>query len=170
MRRLRACILGGIGFGILLGACVVVTASVPIPTAEAWAQISPTLAQAPFVRLRYQLLVNDGTREIPIVGDFPAYRTDEVPGAAATLAGSRILSPLSGSQVAGELELKAEVVNRQQEPVKVGWYASAGEIENRRAAGSTWTLPGAGRYTLVFTVRGKNSRSGEIAFSEVQIP
>jgi hypothetical protein len=149
---------------------VVVTASVAIPSAAEWALISPALAEAPFIRLRYRLLVNDGIREIPIVGDFPAYRTDDVPGAAATLSGSRIVTPTSGSQVGGELDVEAQIVNTQQEPVKLGWYASAGEIENRRAATSTWKLPGPGRYTLVFTVRGKTSRSGEIAFSEVQVP
>jgi hypothetical protein len=124
-----------------------------------------------FVRLRYTLVVSDGTRELPLAGDFVVYRDASFPGAGTHLFGSTIDAPAADEAVTStKLTIASTLNNPQDEPVKIGWYVSAGEIKNRRAASTEWELPGSGEYTLIFTVRGKESRNGDIQIRRVTLP
>ena len=149
---------------------IVVHSEVQLPTAEVLTKFIPETAARDFVRFRYQISVSDGTRNIPVTGDFPAYRAATVPGADWNVYSSAIVSPASGSETGLTVDVNAEVVNPQNEAIKIAWFTSQGEIKNRRASETEWKLPGAGAYTLVFTVRGKQSRTATLGFRTITAP
>lgn len=148
-----------------------IEARTQLPSVAVIDAVWPAFATEGFVRLRYTLVVSDGSRELPLAGDFVVYRDANVAGAARNLFGSTIDQPAAGVDIGDKkLDISSTLRNEQDEDVKIGWYVSAGEIKNRRAAVTEWELPGSGRYTLVFTVRGKESRNGDIQIREVNMP
>lgn len=149
---------------------IIVRTSVQLPATAALEGLDPAVAAVDFLRFRYSLQVEAEGRVIPISGDFPAYRNAVVAGATANLFSSAIIEPTAGSEVGTKLNVKSEVVNPQNEAIRIGWFVSEGEIKNRRAAETEWELPGPGQYTLVFTVRGKQTRNGTIEFRSVTVP
>ncbi len=149
---------------------IIVRAEVQLPTTEVLLRYVPAAASRDFVRFRYSMSISDGTRTIPVEGDFPAYRDRTVTGADWNLLASGIVAPVSGADTGLTVDIKSEIVNPQDEAIKIAWFASDGEIKNRRASDTEWKLPGAGQYTLVFTVRGKKSRSGTLGFRTINAP
>ena len=150
---------------------ITIAATAAIPTADELTALAPSFAASGIVRLRYTLLVSDGLRELPVAGDFVVYRDNAVETAAWSLFGSSIDSPALAQVLSDKkLTISSTLQNQQDEPIKIGWYVSAGEIKNRRASESEWELPGSGSYTLVFTIRGKESRNGDIQIREVVVP
>ncbi len=150
---------------------ITIVATAPIPSAEQLTALAPTVATLGVVRLRYTLIVSDGNREVPLAGDFLVYRDNEVESAKTNLFGSSIDAPLANQDLSDKkLSIASTLQNEQDEPVKIGWYVSAGEIKNRRASATEWELPGSGSYTLIFTIRGKESRNGDIQIREVVLP
>ncbi len=150
---------------------VTINARANLPTAAEITALWPEFPNIGFVRLRYTLVASDGTRELPLAGDFIVYRDGAVSGASQNLFGSTIDTPLANENVSGtKLTVSSTLKNTQDEPVKIGWYVSAGEIKNRRAASTEWELPGSGEYTLIFTIRGKESRNGDIQIRRVTLP
>jgi hypothetical protein len=150
---------------------VTIDATAALPTAQDLAAQWPTFDTQGFARLRYTLVVSDGSRELPVAGDFVVYRDNTVPFMNQNLFGSTIDLPLPGELVADKkVKIASTLQNPQGEPVKIGWYVSEGEVTNRRASRTEWELPGSGDYTLVFTVRGKESRNGDIQIRTVSMP
>gem|GEM_PF-3532227 len=150
---------------------ITIAATAPIPSADQLTALAPTFATLGVVRLRYTLIVSDGVRELPLAGDFVVYRDNAAGSAQTSLFGSSIDAPLANQDVSDKkLTISSTLQNVQDEPVKIGWYVSAGEIKNRRASETEWELPGSGSYTLVFTIRGKESRNGDIQIREVALP
>ncbi len=150
---------------------ITIEATAPLPTAAELTALAPTFATTGVVRLRYTLVVSDGERELPLAGDFVVYRDNAVQSSQWSLFGSSIDSPAAKQNVSDKkLTISSTLKNVQDEPVKLGWYVSGGEIKNRRASETEWELPGAGSYTLVFTIRGKESRNGDIQIREVVLP
>ncbi|MDQ3234423.1 MAG: hypothetical protein M3Q07_21685 [Pseudobdellovibrionaceae bacterium] len=150
---------------------VTIEAQANLPTTVELSAAWPAFATDGFVRLRYTLVVTDGTRELPLAGDFVVYRDTGVAGATEHLFGSSIDYPVANENVSEtKLTISSSLQNTQGEPVKIGWYVSAGEIKNRRAATTEWELPGSGDYTLIFTVRGKESRNGDLQIRKVTLP
>ncbi|WP_141732157.1 hypothetical protein [Oligoflexus tunisiensis] len=150
---------------------VTIDATASLPTAQELSTPLSTFDKEGFVRLRYTLVVSDGSRELPVVGDFIVYRDNTVPGASENLFGSTLDLPLPNEPVTDKVvKIASTLQNPQDEPVKIGWYVSEGEIKNRRAANTEWELPGSGDYTLIFTVRGKESRNGDIQIRSVSMP
>ncbi len=141
-----------------------------IPDQASLTAVSPALKDAELVRFRYGLKLSAGDRSLPLYGDFPVYASTDVTGANWSLRGSRILTPEEGAAVGSKVDLNAELDNPQAEPIKIGWYVSAGELKNRRSLSTEWTLPGAGTYTAILTVRGKQSRSTQLALRQVTVP
>lgn len=150
---------------------VTIEALATLPTAAELTALWSEFPNVGFVRLRYTLVASDGTRELPLAGDFIVYRDAAFPGANQTLFGSTIDTPVADEPVSGtKVTISSTLKNTQDEPVKIGWYVSAGEIKNRRAASTEWELPGSGEYTLIFTIRGKESRNGDIQIRRVTLP
>lgn len=150
---------------------VTIDARATLPTAAELTALWSAFPSVGFVRLRYTLVASDGTRDLPLAGDFIVYRDAAFPGANQNLFGSSIDTPLANENVsATKLTVSSSLSNPQDEPVKIGWYVSAGEIKNRRAASTEWELPGSGEYTLIFTIRGKESRNGDIQIRRVNLP
>jgi len=150
---------------------VTITARANLPSAVELSTLWPAFNTEGFARLRYTLVVSDGTRDLPLAGDFVVYRDTTVAGANQSLFGSSIDYPVANENVSDtKLTIASTLSNAQDEPVKIGWYVSAGEIKNRRASTTEWELPGSGDYTLIFTVRGKESRNGDIQIRRVTLP
>lgn len=135
--------------------------------ADYWAQYPGVT----FARLRYTLIVSDGTRELPLAGDFVVFRDGNALGARDNLFGSSIDSPAADEPVTDKkVTISSTLQFPEDENIKIGWYASAGEIKNRRASSTEWELPGSGEYTLILTVRGKEARNGDIQIRRVVMP
>lgn len=150
---------------------VIITARASLPSAGELGALWPLFNTEGFVRLRYTMVASDGTRELALAGDFVVYRDATVDGASQSLFGSAIDYPLANEKVSDtKLTIASTLSNAQDEPVKIGWYVSAGEIKNRRASTTEWELPGSGDYTLILTVRGKESRNGDIQIRRVSLP
>jgi hypothetical protein len=150
---------------------VTIEAGATLPTAEELTALWEDFPSVGFVRLRYTLVVSDGTRELPLAGDFVVYRDAAFPGAKDNLFGSTIDAPAAGETVSDKkVTISSTLRNPQDEDVKIGWYVSAGEVKNRRAVTTEWELPGSGEYTLIFTVRGKEARNGDIQIRRVTMP
>lgn len=150
---------------------ITIAARVAVPSAASLTQLWPAFASEGLVRLRYTMVVSDGTRNLPIAGDFVVYRDKTVESSQWTLYGSSIDSPAAGEAPTDpKLTIASTLQNSQNEPIKIAWFVSDGEIKNRRASSTEWKLPGAGSYTLVFTIRGKDSRNGDIQIRQVTLP
>ncbi len=148
----------------------VVHATVKVPTLAELQSIDPALAELPFLRFQYELLIEGAERSLPISGDFLAYRDASVPEAAWNFQGSSIVQPASTSPGGTTIDIEAAIKNEQNEPLRVAWFVSDGKIKNRRASSTEWEAPGAGDYTLIFTVRGKQSRSATLLIKTVTVP
>lgn len=112
-------------------------------------------------QVRYGFRVTDTSdgEDEKIIGNFLVY-----PQGAPELAWEHPKVSVTNLADAGKLAADSEVavtaalVNPNTEELTVGWFASGGEIANRRAKETTWKTPGAGPQTLLVTVRGKKSR------------
>lgn len=150
---------------------VTIQAQATVPTAEELSEDGKLSLELGFLRLRYTLIVSDGSRELPVAGDFLVYRDLNIAGAKDNLFGSTIVAPAADEPVTDKkLTISSALRNPRDEDVKIGWFVSAGEIKNRRAATTEWELPGSGEYTLIFTVRGKEERNGDIQIRRVVMP
>lgn len=150
---------------------VTIEAEGTTPTAEDLADYWKNYPGVDLVRLRYTLIVSDGTRELPLAGDFVVYRDANTPGATDNLFGSTIDTPAADQPVTDKkVTISSTLQLPEDEDIKIGWYASAGEIKNRRASSTEWELPGPGEYTLILTVRGKEARNGDIQIRRVTMP
>lgn len=126
----------------------------------------PLLPSTELVKFRYALVGNDGQRSVRVEGDFPAYPSAESEGANWTVANADILAPTEGA-VPSKLDLLATVENPQNEAVKLAWFVSGGELNNRRDSSAEWKLDHPGEYTVILTVRGQKSRTGALRFRRV---
>ncbi len=146
------------------------TAVARLPSQTNLGALDPSLAEAQLLRFRYGFLLSDGQRTVPVTGDFPAYSGADIPGAQWNVLGSTISSPEDQAETGQTVTLEADLANPQGEAIKVGWYVSAGELKNRRAESTEWTLPGSGTYTAIMTVRGKQSRTAQLAVRTIKAP
>jgi hypothetical protein len=106
-------------------------------------------------RVRYGIkLATDGEEE-KIVGDYLVFPegADELSWTNPTLD---VTSPTEGGTTDGTVDLEVNIVDNNDEPIRVGWFASDGEIKNRLAAVTEWE-PGSGNQTIIATARGRKS-------------
>ena len=110
-------------------------------------------------QVNYGFKVNAGGEEELVTGTYMAYApgSPELTWTAPTV---EIIAPAANATIAAEKRatLSATVANANAEELKLGWFATGGEIQNRRAKETIWTTPVAGLHTLILTVRGKKSR------------
>jgi hypothetical protein len=71
-----------------------------------------------------------------------------------------IADPLSNATVStsGKIDLNATITNPQNEGVVVGWFVTDGDVDNRRASSTQWSLTHTGTETVAATVHGVTSR------------
>ena len=112
------------------------------------------------VQVRYGLEVSTDDDVEYVVGNFLVY-----PEGATELGWQNptinLDLPTDGAEVAAdtEIDIEASYTEQNDEKVKFGWFATDGEIGNRRSLKTKWKTPaGAGTYQLIITARGKKSR------------
>jgi hypothetical protein len=111
------------------------------------------------LRVRYGFLVQSGSEEEKVVGDVVMLAPGE-PELSWSAPTAQIENPADGATIPnGDFELNANVSNPNQESIKLGWYVSSGEIDNRRAKAASWKEFASGPQTIILTVRGKKSRT-----------
>lgn len=136
-----------------------VKAKVTVPTlalATAAHAISPGNSGG---QVNYGFKIDAGSEQELVTGTFMAYAAG-APELALTAPTVAIVEPVADAKLAKEVkgDLKATVVNASNEGIKLGWFTSGGEIQNRRAKETIWTRPPAGPQTVILTIRGKASR------------
>lgn len=103
--------------------------------------------------------------EKDINGSFLVYTSPDAPTYTWNFDDASIELPESNSSKSlseDSVSIRANSGNTQNEPVKIAWFTSVGEILNRRSVETTWKPNEGGAHSLIFTVRGKNSRMAAI--------
>lgn len=110
--------------------------------------------------------------EKEITGSFLVYTSADAPTYNWNFDDAGIELPESDSSKALSTEsvsIKASSGNTQNEPVKIAWFTSIGEILNRRSVETTWKPNEAGEHSLIFTIRGKSSKMSAIRSVSVSL-
>lgn len=119
----------------------------------------------PFARLRYGIRLVSGSESENVVGNSLIY-----PAGSAELA--RVAPTVAITKpalvdVSGTEDLEGAVTDSAEENMRIGWFASDGEIKNRRAKITEWATPSAGPATLILTARGM--KTGAFAFQVMDV-
>jgi hypothetical protein len=129
-------------------------ATLLVPGAESL----PALASLPRAQVRYGFVVKSDTDTETIVGNFVVAKPDgeelawQVPTiSVATPETDGVLDPTS-------MDLEARINNVNDEPLKMGWFVTSGEVSNRRALTTTWKEYDKKDQSIIATVHGKWSR------------
>jgi hypothetical protein len=120
-------------------------------------------------RIRYRLRMNAGDQEEVIVGDVLAARPD-APELAWQPPTLEIIKPQPGGKVGDDIDLEAKLSKTIDEPTKIGWFVSSGEVKNRRASSTKWEDIDSGPQTLIVTARGSKSRAFAFKVVDVNTP
>lgn len=120
-------------------------------------------------QVRYGFILKANDEEEKIVGNFLVY-----PEGSAELSWTNpeisVVTPTASAVIGSKTEvpITATLTNKNSEDLKLGWFASGGEIKNRRAKSTTWKTPDPGEQTLIFTARGRKSRGFAIQIITVK--
>ncbi len=123
------------------------------------------------VRSRYGVRVTSQTGEDQkIVGDILVYPEGSKELQYVTPSVS-IQNPAAQTLPSGAtqpVELVYNPVNNEN--FRVGWFVSGGEIKNRRAKSTEWTVPSdKGSHTLIATIRGLKSSAFSLKVMQVNV-
>ena len=140
------------------------TASLSVPVAETFARTKGA------GQVRYGFLIKSGNEVEKLVGNFLVYpegspELNWVNPEVALENPTEGLSLKSGSDVS----ISAALTDKNDEDLKLGWFASGGKVKNRRAKSTSWETPGAGEHTVIFTARGKKSRGFAMQIVKVKV-
>jgi len=129
--------------------------TIPIAAAFGKGAALPVLG----AQLRYGLKIIGPSNSEQVIADIPVYPTGapELKWQTPSIA---ITQPVDGATVAikGGVDVKATVTNPTNEPIKIGWFVTAGQIANRRAAETSWSVKAQGTQTILVTIHGLNTR------------
>ncbi|MGE0174731.1 MAG: hypothetical protein AB7T49_18205 [Oligoflexales bacterium] len=118
----------------------------------------PSLLELPWAQVRYGFVVKSSVDTETIVGNFVV----ALPGSDAlawTNPTIEIEAPVADESVGlTTTQLQAKVDDVNDEPLKIGWFVSSGEVTNRRSLATTWKKYKPTAQTIVATVHGKWSR------------
>ena len=151
---------------------------------EIYQQIGPLrLAQVKFTGVIPQVMVNPfiGLTKVAYARRFEAENEQEdVIGSLIIFSSEKeqtswtphtveILEPAADAQLANseEIPIVAYIKGKNDEPYKVGWFTSTGNIKNRRAIKTSLIEPDSGAQTLIVTVRGLST--GAFAWKAISI-
>ena len=132
------------------------SATIPLPTLTELGSAAGSFTGS---QLRYGLTVATATEHEDVVGNILIMPE----GAAETRWTNPTielpdLNQNSAVSIANDIELRADVDNINSESLKIGWFVSAGEVANRHAAQTVWTLKYTGPATVIAVVHGTKSR------------
>ena len=108
--------------------------------------------------------------EQKMVGDVLVYSPNakELKYSPTTVDIQTLPSPIITAGTTQAVSLTYNPVN--DENFRVGWFVSGGEIKNRRAKSTDWTVPSdSGAHTLIATIRGLKSSAFSIKVLTVNI-
>jgi hypothetical protein len=109
-------------------------------------------------QVRYGLSVATATQREDVISNIAVFPEDS-PEAGWTNPTVDISSFKNGASVkTGKVQLAATITKPNEESVKLGWFVSSGEIQNRRAEETTWQLSDSGPQTVAVTIHGSKSR------------
>jgi len=57
-----------------------------------------------------------------------------------------------------EIDIQAEITNKNKEDYKIHWFTSGGKIKNFRSTNTKWELPEEGSHSLIIGIYGTKSR------------
>lgn len=119
---------------------------------------------------KYGFLIKSGTEVEKLVGNFLVY-PDGSPELNYLSPEVSLVTPTEGLSLksASDVDLTATLVDKNDEDLKLGWFASGGKVKNRRAKSTTWETPGVGDHTVIFTARGKKSRGFVMQIIKVKV-
>lgn len=123
------------------------------------------------VRVRYGVTVVGAKKTEYVVGSFMTYKagSTELNWQVPTVD---IEKPTNLGEVSipeKGLEIVGKVNNPNDEDIKMGWFVSSGEIENRRSRTTKWRKPKDGKQTLILTAHGKKSKAFTLKVIEVNV-
>ena len=144
------------------------SATVTVPLEAVFQAINPVFKG---IQMRYGAKISTGNDSEYVAGSFLVYKdgSEELNWQSPTIA---ISSPQEAQVFnAGEtVDLEATITNPNDENIKLGWFVTDGNIQNRRANTTKWTAPTKpGQYTIITTVRGKSSRGFNLEAVQVVI-
>jgi len=122
-----------------------------VPTADKIPQIGGR------VRLGFKAIGPKNTEKI--IGNFLVVPPSDPRLLSAKVPTVDIQTPSDGQVLkSGDtLNIVGTYTNPNEEDLIVGWFASAGDITNRRSINTYWDVPSKGKHTLVLTLRTKES-------------
>ena len=141
-----------------------VTASFTVPPIDLL-----KLSEGSSRRLHYGIGASSASNSTAVVGDIFVFApgSPQLDGAPAAADITEPASNVIGADAT--IPIRASITKYFDEPAKVGWFAGCGEVGNRRAIETTWKTPASGSCTLVFTVRGRDSRAMAIKIKDYDI-
>jgi len=111
------------------------------------------------IQVRYGFRITSNGEEEKLVGSFLVF-PEGSPELAWINPEIVVESPSPDGELASgnKVDLSATFVDANGEGLKMGWFASGGEIQNRRARRTVWETPNPGPHTLILTAYGRKSR------------
>ena len=133
------------------------TTTITVPLEAIFQAINPAFTG---IQMRYGVKVSTADDEEFVAGSFLVYTegSSELDWQSPSVS---ITSPQQAQvfQTGEVVDLEATITNPNDENIKLGWFSTDGNIQNRRSNSTQWTAPSeAGTYTLLLTIRGKSSR------------
>jgi hypothetical protein len=152
-----------------LGALNLVTfaASFNIPTVDLFAS---QLVPQNVLRLGYGFDLQANSSPEKIIGNLLFTKSDQ-PEALWEQTSINIKQPAIDETFAksAEITLLAEVIDQNDEAIKIGWFVSSGVVEQRRNRETIWTGADPGVQTAVVAVYGRKSRTFAYATTKITV-
>jgi hypothetical protein len=119
---------------------------------------------------KYGFLIKSGSEVEKLVGTFLVY-PEGSPELSYTNPEVNLVTPTEGLSLksAIDVNMTAELTDKNDEDLKLGWFASGGKVKNRRAKSTSWETPGVGEHTVIFTARGRKSRGFAMQIVKVKV-
>lgn len=143
-------------------------AEIPVPTAESLALSD--LRPAGTLRYGFRVTRGDDPEDVEKVeGDVVVAMVGH-PSLAWQIPQARLISPEEGEVWdTGSGTIEAEVDERDDGGSRFGWFVDQGKVESRRALSTNLSSLEPGVHTIIFTVRGRQSRAFSYVVRDVVV-
>ena len=140
------------------------TASLNVPVAQKFLRTKGA------GQVRYGFLIKSGSEVEKLVGNFLVY-PEGSPELNWVNPEVTLENPTEGLSLKSDSDvgISAILTDKNDEELKLGWFASGGKVKNRRAKSTSWETPGVGEHTIIFTARGKKSRGFAMQIVKVKV-
>jgi hypothetical protein len=142
-------------------------ASFNIPTADLF---DSQLVPQDVLRLSYGFDLQANSSPEKIIGNLLFTKPDQ-PEALWEQPTINIKQPAADETFAksAEIALLAEVIDQNDEAIKIGWFVSSGVVQERRGRETVWTGADPGVQTVVVAVYGRKSRTFAYATTKITV-